>query len=140
VGAVIVSPDNRQIAQGYNGAAPGMPGCLSHGACPRGKHYKSYAGHTDGKGIIDWCACGKPWPCDESVPPGSSYDTGKGTCDALHAEQNAILDAGTKAASIRGCRMYVTEEPCAGCIRMCRGAQLAWIFWPGNWLELTLES
>lgn len=34
VGAVVVR-DNRIVSTGYNGTAPGAPGCLS-GACPRG--------------------------------------------------------------------------------------------------------
>lgn len=138
VGAVIVTPDFRQVAQGYNGAPPGEDGCLSHGACPRGRHYATRANGTSYASTADrpWpaCACGKLWPCEDSVPPGSSYDTGKGTCSSVHAEQNAILDAGTKAAPIKGCRMYVTEEPCDGCVRLCRGAQLAGVMWPGGQL------
>lgn len=131
VGAVIVTPDNRQVAQGYNGAPPGEDGCLTHGACPRGRHYEKRVPGNCKTGEISVCACGyTAWPCVYSVEPGSSYDTGKGACTALHAEQSAILDAGTKAISIRGCWMYVTCKPCDGCIRLMKGARLAGVRWP----------
>ena len=112
VGAVIVR-DHRIVATGYNGAPPRHPGCLSAGACPRGRHFLS---------VAPLCFCGQPWPCPETVEPDSSYDTGPGACIALHAEQNAIMYAG-----IDGCldsTLYVTDNPCDGCMRMIRASGL----------------
>lgn len=94
VGAIIVVGDDI-VSTGYNGAPSGEPGCLSAGACPRGKI------------SVD------------VLPPGSSYDTGAGACIAIHAEQNAILRAGRRA---RGGTLYLTTDPCDGCMRLIKGA------------------
>lgn len=91
VGAVIVQGD-RIVATGYNGAPAGRPGCLSAGACPRGR--LSYA----------------------DVSAGSSYDTGPGSCIAIHAEANALLRASW--ADMVGATLYVTSAPCDGCARL----------------------
>jgi dCMP deaminase len=94
VGALVVFGD-RIVSTGYNGAPSGEPGCLTAGACPRGRRSK------------------------EDVTPGSSYDTGAGACIALHAEQNAILRAGREC---RGAILYLTDHPCDGCARLIKGA------------------
>lgn len=108
IGAVIVK-DNRIVSTGYNGAPAGHPGCLS-GACPRG--HKSL----------------------EEVAPGSSYDTGAGSCISLHAEQNAVI-YGDYARMKRG-TIYVTDVPCDGCARMIQGTGLARLVTPGLQLSL----
>ncbi|MEU7570339.1 deaminase [Micromonospora sp. NPDC049240] len=105
VGAVIVNADHRQIGQGYNGAPPGEPGCLTAGACPRGQMSNA------------------------EVAPGSSYDTGPGSCISVHAEVNAILDAGGRAACL-GATLYVTDAPCDGCARIIRAAGIARVVHP----------
>lgn len=64
VGAVIVV-DGRIVSTGYNGAPAGAPGCLSAGACPRGKLSV------------------------QEQPRDRDY----GNCDAVHAEANALLYA-----------------------------------------------
>jgi dCMP deaminase len=96
-GAVIVK-DHRIVSTGYNGAPAGSPGCLE-GACPRGRLSR------------------------EEIPPGSSYDTGPGSCIALHAEQNAVIYA--DYGKMKGAVIYVTSDPCDGCLRMIRGAGIA---------------
>ena len=102
VGALVVLGD-RIVSTGYNGAPSGEPGCFTAGACPRGRLSK------------------------EDVRPGSSYDTGPGACIALHAEQNAVLRAGTEC---RGATLYLTDEPCDGCQRLIKGAGFARIVFP----------
>lgn len=102
VGAVIVLGD-RIVSSGYNGAPAGKPGCLSAGACPRGRMSKT------------------------EVVPGSSYDTGSGACIALHAEQNAILRAGLHC---RGATLYITDEPCDGCARFIEGSGIIRVVFP----------
>jgi dCMP deaminase len=140
VGAVIVHPDTHDIIQtGYNGAPSGAPGCLSDGACPRGRHYRVLApGGPPVDGPVPlfgkMCACGNDWPCAEAVPPGSSYDTGRGMCIALHAEQNAIIRAGQLS---RGAHIYVTDEPCDGCRKLIAGAGILYASWPGGCWNVT---
>ena len=101
VGAVIRRHDHRIVATGYNGAPAGSPGCLTAGACPRGR---------------------------SDVAPGSSYDTGAGACIALHAEQNALLRASWD--EMWGSTLYCTDKPCEGCMRMIMGTPLAAVMWP----------
>lgn len=121
VGAVIVK-DHRIVSTGYNGAPAGEPGCLSAGACPRGRHYR-----IDNE-VYGWksaCACGHPdWPCPDAVEPGSSYDN----CVALHAESNALLYSSLDER--RGATLYVTREPCTGCHKLIQGAGIARVVWP----------
>lgn len=94
VGAVIMDGGHRMVAEGYNGAPAGETGCIA-GGCPR-----SLSG----------------------VEPGSSYDTGAGTCIALHAEQNALLRASWY--DMVGATLYVTDDPCDGCWRMIKGTPI----------------
>lgn len=137
VGALIVGPDKRFWGMGYNGAAPGGPSCLA-GDCPRGRHYKA-SGHPASMVVMmgpNWtpeaCACGKLWPCPDAVAPGSSYDTGPGACIATHAEGNAKADAMRRGGGhLDGCTMYVSCEPCEGCVRDIRNTTgITAIIWP----------
>lgn len=100
VGAVLLDHNHRVIGAGYNGSPPGGPSCLK-GECPR---------------------------AFSDVPPGSSYDTGPGACIAVHAEFNAIMDAGLRL--VRGSTMYVTYPPCSGCSRVIEGAGIARVVTP----------
>ncbi len=98
-----MTPDHTIIATGYNGGPAGGPSCLK-GECPRGLMSKT------------------------EVLPNSSYDTGAGTCIALHAEQNALLR--TTWALMDGATLYVTDEPCDGCARMIAGTPIARVVYP----------
>ena len=104
IGAIIVKR-NRIIASGYNGAPEDEPGCLTAGACPRGQL------------------------TNDQIAPGSSYDTGPGSCISVHAEQNALLQAGLEA---RGATLYITDEPCDGCSRLIAGARIACVVTPNS--------
>lgn len=108
VGAILVNTDRRHRGSGYNGSRPGGGSCLA-GQCPRGL-----------QAVTD-------------VSPGSSYDTGPGTCIALHAEQNVIMD--TTPADRKYGTIYITDEPCDGCLRMLQGSGISRIVWPeGQWV------
>lgn len=108
VGAVVVDGSRRIVSTGYNGSPPGGPSCLA-GQCPRGL---------------------------SNVEPGSSYDTGAGSCVAVHAEQNAVLYAGVAGA--RGSTLYITDAPCQGCRRLIAAAGISRVVYPGG--EYTLKE
>lgn len=131
VGAVITL-DNRIVSCGYNGAPSGEGSCLA-GDCPRGRHYPRHDYFT-----VELCACGNYWPCPDAVDPGSSYDTGPGSCIAVHAEVNACLHP-LPGAVVRGGSLWITArdgqgnvasgEPCAGCWRVIKAAGIASACW-----------
>jgi dCMP deaminase len=136
VGALIVGPDKRIWGMGYNGTYSGGPSCLD-GDCPRGRHYeKAIPGVAELIG--SHCACGRYWPCPDAVAPGSSYDTGPGTCIATHAEMNAKNDALRRSGGdLDGCQLYVSEEPCEGCIRELRNStKIGLIHWRSGTVAL----
>lgn len=88
VGAVVVK-DKSVIGQGYNGVASGKLHCID-GGCPRGQ--LTY----------------------DQVPAGADYN--QFPCYAIHAEHNAILQAGKLWCE--GATLYVTEEPCQQCLNL----------------------
>lgn len=106
VGAVIVDPDTNVIlATGFNGVKPGADGCLA-GACPRGQ--LSYT----------------------EQPPGGSYSN----CIARHAEDNALLwyMKNLQDRHKAGMHMYVSREPCDGCLRLLKGYRFSRVYYPGG--------
>lgn len=107
VGSVILDPEHRVVATGYNGYPAGKPGCASAGACPRGQKSKT------------------------EVLPMASYTAPESRCDALHAEENAILYA---RRDLRGCTIYINHEPCPNCRRVIAGTGIIHMFWslPGG--------
>jgi dCMP deaminase len=48
------------------------------------------------------------------VPSGERHEL----CRALHAEQNAIIQAATLGHSIEGASIYITNQPCVICAKM----------------------
>lgn len=106
VGAVVMAPDNSILAVGVNGVPAGQPSCLD-GACPRG---------------------------NSNVDPGSSYDTGPGTCIANHAEASALLRS--DPVRRQGGTVAVSTEPCDGCMRLMRASGVARVLWPDGEVSL----
>lgn len=49
-----------------------------------------------------------------NIPSGQRHEL----CMALHAEQNAIIQAATLGQSIQGGTIYVTNQPCVICAKM----------------------
>jgi dCMP deaminase len=111
VGAVLVDDDRRIVATGYNGSRRGGPSCLA-GECPRGLlSYEELAGLS------------------------MTYDDdGPGRCVAIHAEINVVLssDRDDRLNST----LYITREPCAGCLKTIQASWVRRIVWPeGEWLR-----
>ncbi len=48
------------------------------------------------------------------VPSGQRHEL----CRALHAEQNAIIQAATLGQSVEGATIYITHQPCVICAKM----------------------
>ena len=74
VGAVIVGPDKKIKATGYNGTPTKVVSCYEIGECYRMKN---------------------------NIPSGTMYET----CRSIHAEQNAIIQAGQDRC--QGATMYI---------------------------------
>lgn len=153
VAAVVFDTNWRIIGAGYNGTRPGDGLSCARGDCPRGRHYRKpgYADEECQAGADCWdssctgwghpgihtgglCACGNPWPCDEAVESGSSYDTGPGICISSHAELSAISDVEDRSRMNKGF-MAVTAPPCDGCLKIINNTtRLAEVFWKNNGL------
>lgn len=136
VGAMIFDADTHVVSAGRNGSPPGKPGCASDGACPRGRQTGVQicdaclgTGQLLGKSLTRDCS-----HCDgtgrSGVAPGSSYDTGAGSCIAIHAEVNALARAPWER--IAGGTLAITDEPCDGCKRIIQAYPLARVIWPSG--------
>ncbi len=53
-----------------------------------------------------------------NVPSGQRHEL----CMALHAEQNAIIQAAVMGNSVEGGTIYITHQPCAICAKMILNA------------------
>lgn len=102
VGAALMLKDNSIAVTGYNGGPSGGPSCL-RGECPRGR--KSHS----------------------ELPADSPYDSGGGTCIALHAEWNVLLRSDWSQTD--QARLFVTEEPCHICRVLISGTMIKEIIW-----------
>lgn len=104
VGAALMLPDHSIVVSGYNGGPSKGPSCLA-GECPRGRL------------------------THEQLAADSPYDTGGGTCVALHAEWNVLLRATWE--QMKGATLYITEEPCHICQTIIAGTPIHRVVYPG---------
>ena len=58
------------------------------------------------------------------VPSGQRHEL----CRALHAEQNAIIQAAAQGNSINGAAIYVTHHPCIICAKMIINAGIKKVY------------
>ncbi|MDO4394048.1 MAG: cytidine/deoxycytidylate deaminase family protein [Bacillota bacterium] len=84
----VVVQDRRIVATGYNGAPKGIPHC----------------NETEGGCLRQKLG----------IPSGERHEM----CRALHAEQNAIIQAATSGQSVEGATIYITHQPCVICAKM----------------------
>lgn len=104
VGCVLVNARGHVLATGYNGVAAGMPHCneqTSGVVSPleenvRGLNYQPVYSNA----------------CSGAIAQSGQNLEG---CEAIHAEQNALLQCGDVHA-IETC--YVTASPCIHCIKL----------------------
>ncbi len=84
----VVVQDRRIVATGYNGAPVGLAHCDE---------------------IEGGCLRQRM-----GIPSGERHEM----CRALHAEQNAIIQAATSGQSVEGATIYITHQPCVICAKM----------------------
>lgn len=94
VGAVIVSCNGSIIATGTNGNMPHTPHCNETGVCTR-----RHALDEDGT-----------WKFQSA--------RNLNLCLAVHAEQNALMQACKNGVSTLGARLYCTTFPCSQCLKL----------------------
>jgi len=71
-----------------------------------------------------------------SIPSGQRHEL----CRAIHAEQNAIVQAAYSGTSVKGGTMYVTTQPCVLCAKMAINAGIRKIVFKGDYPdELAME-
>lgn len=70
------------------------------------------------------------------IPSGQRHEL----CRALHAEQNAIIQAAHNGVNINHSTLYVTTKPCVLCAKMCINAGIDRIVYLGDYPdELSTE-
>lgn len=70
------------------------------------------------------------------IPSGQRHEL----CRALHAEQNAIIQAAVHGIAIQGSVIYVTNQPCVMCSKMIVNAGIKKVIFAGEYPdELSLE-
>lgn len=84
----VIVQNKHIIATGYNGAPQGL------------KHCSELEGGCLRQRL--------------GIPSGERHEL----CRALHAEQNAIIQAATLGHSIEGATIYITNQPCIICAKM----------------------
>lgn len=78
------------------------------------------------KHCIDLGVC----PREEmGIPSGERHEL----CRALHAEQNAIIQAANMGVSTNGGTLYVTLQPCVICAKMAINAGIKKIVYKGDY-------
>lgn len=71
-----------------------------------------------------------------NIPSGERHEL----CRAMHAEQNAIVQAAYSGTSVAGGTLYVTTQPCSLCAKMAINAGIKRIVYRGEYPDkLSLE-
>ncbi len=66
---------------------------------------------------------------DRGIPSGERHEL----CRAMHAEQNAIVQAAMSGTSILGATMYVSSQPCSLCAKMIINSGIKKIMFKGDY-------
>jgi len=99
----VIVQGKRILATGYNGAPRGLAHCTDDASLCIRDRLK--------------------------IPSGERAEL----CRALHAEQNAIIQAAVHAVSTRGGTIYVTHQPCIICAKMCINAGIERVVYEGSY-------
>ncbi|MBQ7368884.1 MAG: cytidine deaminase, partial [Clostridia bacterium] len=72
-------------------------------------------------GIISWEEKGECVRRKLNIPSGTKHVL----CFAVHAEQNAIIQAARHGVNIQGATLYCTHQPCVICAKMIINAGIS---------------
>lgn len=70
------------------------------------------------------------------IPSGERHEI----CRAIHAEQNAIIQAGLHGVNIEGATIYCTHPPCILCAKMLANARVKKYITYGNYPDLSAKE
>jgi dCMP deaminase len=107
VGCVLADSAGRVLAIGYNGVASKMPHC---NAATHPQTYKAVAGEAQPRVYNS--------PLYGHVCLGYGLPPGQDSCEAVHAEQNALVQCSDPD---RVAVAYVTLSPCKACAKLLLG-------------------
>ena len=92
---------------------------VSHGAViVRNKHLISTGYNGSPPGTYHCLEARVCWRQENNIPSGTQYEK----CRAVHAEQNALLQAAKLGLAVQDATMYVTDIPCEICAKMIQSA------------------
>ncbi len=119
VGAVILDERSRVVGVGYNeNPTPLKPCYLQFGDCYRDIYIENEIGNFErcpdcGELLVELRFPYKCGNCGVNIYKKYIRDRALGKCTALHAEEKALMNAGS--VDLRGCTLYVTTFPCFKC-------------------------
>jgi dCMP deaminase len=87
-----------------------------------------YNGAPSGLDHCDLVGCAR-----EGVASGTRHEL----CRAVHAEQNAIIQAALHGISIEGATLYCTHQPCILCAKMMINAQVKRVVYAESYPDRT---
>lgn len=116
VGCVLLNARGHVLATGYNGVASGMPHCNEMKPLPEGYFRNREIG------VGDHVPCEYPHACPGAESPSGTNLDG---CEAIHAEQNALLQC-KDVYEIHSC--YVSCSPCMTCVKLLLNTSCKFIF------------
>ncbi|MBW6451416.1 MAG: cytidine/deoxycytidylate deaminase family protein [DPANN group archaeon] len=72
----------------------------------------------------------------KKIPSGTMHET----CRAVHAEQNAIIQAASHGVSTDGATLYCTHSPCILCTKMIINAGIKSVFYKQGYADNDISS
>lgn len=92
---------------------------IQHGAViVRDKHLIATGYNGSPPGTYHCTDVGVCWRRQNNIPSGTQYEK----CRAMHAEQNALIQAAKLGLSVQDATIYITDIPCEICARMIHTA------------------
>lgn len=126
VGCILVDVNGDILAQGYNGVAADRPHCNEI----RLRHMPT----DDADDMVGKPEYFMPFKCEgANAPSGQNLDA----CQAIHAEQNAILRCKDYRAIHTA---YVTASPCISCVKLLLGTPCSRIVFAEEYPQPTAKT